>query len=124
VVACWLPPDLLLVIHALQVALQFPEGLLMYACTIADILQEYAGGVVPGGTLPVRPGASTSLMLLRTANTGPLRAPYKSNHTAWWATTTTFRHGSSGTWSGVPHLQASAPPIVSYIWPDSAMQRH
>jgi len=26
-----------------QVALQFPEGLLMYACTIADILQEFAG---------------------------------------------------------------------------------
>eukprot|EP00879_Flechtneria_rotunda_P019490 GHRR01020469.1.p1 GENE.GHRR01020469.1~~GHRR01020469.1.p1 ORF type:complete len:341 (+),score=109.08 GHRR01020469.1:153-1175(+) len=28
---------------AKQVALQFPEGLLMYACTIADILQEFAG---------------------------------------------------------------------------------
>jgi hypothetical protein len=28
----------------LQVALQFPEGLLMYACTIADMLQEFAGG--------------------------------------------------------------------------------
>jgi len=27
------------------VALQFPEGLLMYACTIADILSAYAGGV-------------------------------------------------------------------------------
>jgi 2-(3-amino-3-carboxypropyl)histidine synthase len=28
---------------ATQVALQFPEGLLMYACAIADILQEFAG---------------------------------------------------------------------------------
>ncbi|WIA41194.1 hypothetical protein OEZ86_004809 [Tetradesmus obliquus] len=28
---------------ASQVALQFPEGLLMYACAIADILQEFAG---------------------------------------------------------------------------------
>jgi hypothetical protein len=29
---------------ARQVALQLPEGLLMYACAIADILQEFAGG--------------------------------------------------------------------------------
>eukprot|EP00877_Chromochloris_zofingiensis_P009316 jgi/Chrzof1/4638/Cz14g21010.t1 len=28
---------------ATQVALQFPEGLLMYACAIADILEEFAG---------------------------------------------------------------------------------
>lgn len=28
---------------AKHVALQFPEGLLMYACTIADILQDFAG---------------------------------------------------------------------------------
>jgi hypothetical protein len=26
-----------------QVALQFPEGLLLYACAIADILQDFAG---------------------------------------------------------------------------------
>lgn len=39
-------PGLLL----LQVALQFPEGLLMYACTIADILQEFAGRYALGHT--------------------------------------------------------------------------
>lgn len=30
---------------ATQVALQFPEGLLMYACAIADILEEFAGEI-------------------------------------------------------------------------------
>lgn len=33
-------------ISPMQVALQFPEGLLMYACTIADILVEHAGEVL------------------------------------------------------------------------------
>ena len=28
---------------AKQVALQFPEGLLMYACVIADIIEQFAG---------------------------------------------------------------------------------
>jgi 2-(3-amino-3-carboxypropyl)histidine synthase len=31
---------------ARRVALQFPEGLLMYACVIADILQDHAGGLM------------------------------------------------------------------------------
>lgn len=30
---------------AKKVALQFPEGLLMYACIIADILEAFAGGL-------------------------------------------------------------------------------
>jgi 2-(3-amino-3-carboxypropyl)histidine synthase len=27
----------------MQVALQFPEGLLMYACVISDIIERFAG---------------------------------------------------------------------------------
>lgn len=34
---------------AKTVALQFPEGLLLYACTIADILEQFAGGALPTG---------------------------------------------------------------------------
>jgi hypothetical protein len=44
---------------ARQVALQFPEGLLMYACAIADILQEFAGGV-----LDITSSSSRSLVAL------------------------------------------------------------
>jgi 2-(3-amino-3-carboxypropyl)histidine synthase len=32
---------------AKRVALQFPEGLLMYACVIAEILETFAGGIPP-----------------------------------------------------------------------------
>lgn len=31
--------------NAKRIALQFPEGLLLYACTIADILEKYTGQI-------------------------------------------------------------------------------
>jgi len=34
---------------AKRVALQFPEGLLMYACVIADLLEDHAGALFTGG---------------------------------------------------------------------------
>ena len=43
--------------RAARVALQFPEGLLMYACTLADILQDHAGAL---GGRGARAGAAVA----------------------------------------------------------------
>ena len=44
--------------HATKVALQFPEGLLMYACVIADIVQNFtdAQAIVMGDVRAARAG--------------------------------------------------------------------